>query len=81
MRQLIENEGIKLIAFKREFFKRYYDDFRATADEQLIRRLDERLKTGDLQIIPFPTHKIEQIKRYEKIYNDFICAFEQLTKG
>lgn len=81
MQELIENNRIKLIAFKREFFKRYYDDFRATAEEQLIRRLDERLGCGDLQIIPFPTHRIADIKRYEKIYNDFISAFDPLTKG
>ena len=81
MKKLIESEEIKLISFKREIFKRYYDDFRATADEQLISLLDERLKTGDLKIIPFPTHKIEQIKRFEKIYNDFIAAFDALTKG
>lgn len=37
-----------------------------TADSDLIARLDERLESGNLKIIPFPNYTQAQIRAFEK---------------
>ena len=79
MRRIIENENIKLVAYKLEMFKRYYDDFVKTADEQTANRLKKRLESGTLMIVEFPRYTIKQIRAFEECYSVFKSSIDKIV--
>ena len=79
MRRIVESESVRLVAYKLEIFMRYYEDFAESAEPELSARLRARLSDGSLRILPFPNYGIDQIRAYEKQYNDFKSVFDEVV--
>lgn len=77
MTVIINNQNVRLIAYKLEMFDRFYKDFLKTADSDLLTRLGERLESGNLKILAFPNYTQAQIRAFEKRYSDFKSAFDE----
>ena len=80
MRGIIENEGVRLIAYKLEIFKRYYDDFLNTGDTEAVNKLRSRLAEGSLAVLEFPRYTLKQLRAAQKCYEEFVSAFEDAVK-
>lgn len=80
MEKIILSDNIRLIVYKLEIFKRYYDDFVASADSETVKALRDKLSAGVLKILLFPQYRIDMIKKFEKTYNDFKSAFDDSIK-
>ena len=80
MKKIIENPKTKLIAYKLEMFTWFYNDFCNNSDVEIINKLNNRINEGSLKILPFPQYRIDQIRTFEKCYNDFKDAFDEIIK-
>ena len=80
MVKIINNTNIRLVAYKLEMFKRYYNDFLAIADTEVVSKLKDRLKDGSLALLEFPRYTLKQIKEFEACYNYFKEAFDKIIE-
>ena len=80
MCKIIENENIRILSYKLEMFKHYYDDFLKTAEVEIVNKLNERLDNKTLEIMEFPRYTLHQIRGFEACYNNFKTAFDNITK-
>ncbi len=76
--ELILNDSVKLIAYKLELVKRYYDDFVEHADEKTRARLDARLENGSLKILMFPFYPKSYLDRNMELYGNFKSALNEI---
>ena len=80
MTDLIFNDSIRLVAYKSDLVKRYYDAFLRSADALTVEMLNKRLREGSLAVIPFPQYTRRQIERATAVYSAFKSAFDKLMK-
>ncbi len=80
MRAIIENGNIRLVVYKGEMFRRYYNDYLRREDRAVLTKLSDRLDSG-LKIIPMPSHTASQIARMKSEYDTFVEALLLLTEN
>ena len=78
MKCIIESGKARVIAYKLEFFEKFYRDFLENAERELVQKLEERLADKSLTLLRFPPYKINQIKTFEKQYDDFKSSFDKI---